>query len=154
VVEAGRQASIAVLPFVNASPSEENEYFSDGITDELINALSKVDGLVVVSRTSAFAYKGKSLDVRTIGGQLGATVVLEGTVRRFGDRLRITAQLINVVDGRLLWSERYDRRAEDLFQIQDDIAETIAGTLRTTLFRDVGEPEPRRYTPSLDAWNL
>ena len=154
VVEGNRQITMAVLPFVNASPSAENEYFSDGITDELISALSKVDGLVLVSRTSAFAYKGKSLDVRTIGGQLGATVVLEGTVRRFGDRLRITAQLINVLDGRLLWSERYDRGAEDLFQIQDEIAETIVGTLRTTLFRDLGQPEPRRYTPSLEAWNL
>jgi serine/threonine protein kinase/tetratricopeptide (TPR) repeat protein len=146
--------SIAVLPFVNASPSAENEYFSDGITDELINALSKVGGLTVVSRTSAFAYKGKALDVRTIGAQLGATVVLEGTVRRFGDRLRITAQLISVFDGRLLWSEKYDRRAEDLFQIQDEIAETIVGTLRATLLRDLGQPEPRRYTPSLEAWNL
>jgi TolB-like protein/Tfp pilus assembly protein PilF len=153
-VEANRATSIAVLPFINASPSAENEYFSDGITDELINALSKVEGLTVVSRTSAFAYKGKALDVRTIGGQLGATVVLEGTVRRFGERLRITAQLINVFDGRLLWSEKYDRGAEDLFQIQDEIAETIVGTLRATLLRDLGRPEPRRYTPSLDAWNL
>ena len=152
--EGSRPTSVAVLPFVNASSSEENEYFSDGITDELINALSKVDGLTVVSRTSAFAYKGKALDVRTIGAQLGATAVLEGTVRRFGDRLRITAQLINVFDGRLLWSEKYDRRAEDLFQIQDEIAETIVGTLRATLLRDLGRPEPRRYTPSLEAWNL
>ena len=153
-IESNRATSIAVLPFVNASPSAENEYFSDGITDELINALSKVVGLIVVSRTSAFAYKGKALDVRAIGSQLGATVVLEGTVRRFGDRLRITAQLINVLDGLLLWSEKYDRRAEDLFQIQDEIAETIVGTLRTTLLHDLGQPEPRRYTPSLDAWNL
>jgi serine/threonine-protein kinase len=153
-VEAKGPTSIAVLPFVNASPSAENEYFSDGITDELISALSKVEGLAVVSRTSAFAYKGKALDVRTIGGQLGAAVVLEGTVRRFGDRLRITAQLINVPDGRLLWSEKYDRGAEDLFQIQDEIAETIVRTLRATLLRDLGRPEPRRYTPSLEAWNL
>jgi serine/threonine-protein kinase len=153
-IEPIRTATIAVLPFVNGSPSAENEYFSDGITDELINALSRVDGLTVVSRTSAFAYKGKALDVRTIGGQLGATVVLEGTVRSFGDRLRITAQLINVFDGRLLWSERYDRRAEDLFQVQDEIAATIVGTLRTSLFRDLGQPEPRRYTPNLEAWNL
>jgi serine/threonine-protein kinase len=152
--EGNRPTSVAVLPFINASPSTENEYFSDGITDELINALSKVEGLTVVSRTSAFAYKGKALDVRTIGSQLGATAVLEGTVRRFGDRLRITAQLINVFDGRLLWSEKYDRRAEDLFQIQDEIAETIVGTLRATLLRDLGRPEPRRYTPSLEAWNL
>jgi eukaryotic-like serine/threonine-protein kinase len=149
-----RPTSIAVLPFVNASASAENEYFSDGITDELINALSKVDGLIVVSRTSAFSYKGKSLDIRAIGTQLGATTVLEGTVRRFGDRLRITAQLINVADGRLLWSEKYDREAADLFAIQDDIATTIVGTLRATLIRDIGQPEPRRYTPSLEAWNL
>jgi serine/threonine protein kinase/Tfp pilus assembly protein PilF len=153
-VEGSQPISIAVLPFVNASASAENEYFSDGISDELINALSKVGGLTVVSRTSAFAYKGKALDVRAIGSQLGATAVLEGTVRRFGNRLRITAQLINVQDGRLLWSERYDRQAEDLFAIQDEIAETIVGTLRTTLVRDIGVPEPRRYTPSLAAWNL
>jgi serine/threonine-protein kinase len=153
-VETNQPTTVAVLPFVNASPSAENEYFSDGITDELINALSKVGGLTVVSRTSAFAYKGKALDVRVIGSQLGAAVVLEGTVRRFGDRLRITAQLINVVEGRLLWSEKYDRRAEDLFQIQDEIAATIVGTLRATLFHDLGQPEPRRYTPSMEAWNL
>ncbi|MEP7325167.1 MAG: tetratricopeptide repeat protein, partial [Gemmatimonadota bacterium] len=129
-------------------------YFSDGIADELINALSKVEGLTVVSRTSSFSYKGKALDIRSIGTQLGATAVLEGTVRRFGDRLRITAQLIKVIDGKLLWSERYDRDAEDLFAIQDEIAETIVATLRANFFRDLGAPEPRRYTPSLAAWNL
>ncbi len=149
-----RPTAIAVLPFVNASSDPANEYFSDGITDELINALSKVEGLTVVSRTSAFAYKGKALDIRTIGSQLGATVLLEGTVRRFGDRLRITAQLISVQDGQLLWSEKYDRRSEDLFQIQDEIAATIVGTMRATLVRTLGEPEPRSYTPSLEAWNL
>jgi serine/threonine-protein kinase len=153
-LERREPATIAVLPFVNASPHADNEYFSDGITDELINALSKVGGLTVVSRTSAFAYKGKSLDVRAIGSQLGATAVLEGTVRRFGDRLRITAQLIGVSDGRLLWSEKYDRGAEDLFEIQDEIAQTIVGTLRSTLLSELGQPEPRRYTPSLEAWNL
>jgi serine/threonine-protein kinase len=146
--------TIAVLPFVNASENPENEYFSDGIADELINALSKVGGLTVVSRTSSFSYKGKPLDIRSIGNQLGATTVLEGTVRRFGDRLRITAQLIKVTDGNLLWSERYDRQAEDLFAIQDEIAATIVATLRTSFFRDLGAPEPRRYTPSLAAWNL
>lgn len=152
--EGVQPTTIAVLPFVNASDSPENEYFSDGIADELINALSKVDGLTVVSRTSAFAYKGKALDIRAIGNQLGASAVLEGTVRRFGDRLRITAQFINVQDGRLLWSERYDRQAEDLFAIQDQIAFTIVATLRATLFRSLGAPERRHYTPSLEAWNL
>ena len=146
--------TIAVLPFVNASENPENEYFSDGIADELINALSRVEGLTVVSRTSSFSYKGKALDIRSIGNQLGATSVLEGTVRRFGDRLRITAQLIEVQGGKLLWSERYDRQAEDLFAIQDEIAETIVATLRSNFFRALGAPEPRRYTPSLAAWNL
>jgi serine/threonine-protein kinase len=152
--ETTQPTAIAVLPFVNASASAENEYLSDGITDELINSLSKVEGLTVVSRTSSFAYKGKALDIRTIGTQLGATAVLEGTVRGQGDRLRITAQLTGVLDGRLLWSERYDRKTEDLFAIQDDIAATIVGTLRRTLFRGLGAPEPRHYTPSLEAWNL
>src|SRR5206468_11590740 len=106
--------SIAVLPFVNASPDRENEYLSDGITDELINALAKVEGLRVASRTSVFALKGKPQDVRAIGALLGVTAVLEGTVRKAGDRLRITVQLSAVDDGRNLWSERYDRKLDDV----------------------------------------
>ena len=149
-----RTLTVAVLPFVNASVDPDDEYLSDGITDELINALSKVDGLRVVSRTSVFAYKGRAMDIRVIGGQLGATVALEGTVRRSGQRLRITAQLTGVVEGRLLWSERYDRQDDDLLALQDAIAATIVSTLRETLSDAVGEPEHRTYTPNLKAWNL
>ena len=146
--------SIAVLPFVNASPDAENEYLSDGITDELIDALAKVHGLRVASRTSVFALKGKPNDVRAIGALLGASVVLEGTVRKSGTRLRITAQLSSADDGRLLWSQRYDRTLHDVFEIQDEIARTIVGTLRATTLADLGEPEPVRRTDSVTAYGL
>jgi serine/threonine protein kinase/tetratricopeptide (TPR) repeat protein len=146
--------SIAVLPFVNASPDVENEYLSDGITDELIDALAKVDGLRVASRTSVFALKGKPQDVRAIGALLGASEVLEGTVRRAGDRLRITAQLTSTDDGRLIWSQRYDRTLHDVFAIQDEIARTIVDTLRVTSFADFASPVARRYTGSVAAYQL
>ncbi|MEO5817514.1 MAG: protein kinase [Gemmatimonadaceae bacterium] len=145
--------SIAVLPFVNASPDPENEYLSDGITDELIDALSKVEGLRVASRTSVFALKGKLQDVRAIGALLGAAEVLEGTVRKSGDRLRITAQLTSTDDGRLVWSQRYDRTLRDVFEIQDEIARTIVGTLRATSFSAV-TPIARRYTDNVTAYGL
>jgi serine/threonine-protein kinase len=146
--------SVAVLPFVNASPDPENEYLSDGITDELIDALAKIDGLRVSSRTSVFALKGKPLDVRAVGALLGAAVVIEGTVRKAGQRLRITAQLTSTDDGRLLWSQRYDRKLVDVFAIQDEIAGTIVGTLRATSFADLAEPVPKRYTDNLAAYGL
>jgi serine/threonine-protein kinase len=146
--------SIAVLPFVNASPDPENEYLSDGITDELIDALAKIDGLRVSSRTSVFALKGKPLDVRAVGALLGTSVVLEGTVRRAGDRLRITAQLTSADDGRLLWSQRYDRQLVDVFAIQDEIAATIVNTLRATMFAELSEHVPRRYTQNIQAYGL
>jgi serine/threonine-protein kinase len=145
---------IAVLPFVNASPDPENEYLSDGITDELIDALAKLQGLRVASRTSVFALKGKPLDVRAVGALLGAAWVLEGSVRRAGDRLRITAQLSSTEDGRLLWSERYDRALADVFAIQEEIARTIVDTLRATSFADLGEALSRRYTSSVTAYGL
>ena len=150
----GRARSIAVLPFVNASADQGNEYFSDGMTDELINALANVEGLVVASRTSAFALKGRREDVRTIGAMLNVSSVLEGTVRKAGSRLRITAQLINVSDGRLLWSERFDREDTDVFAIQDEIARTIVSTLRASFLGEMGEPVPRRYTQNLKAYNF
>ncbi len=146
--------AIAVLPFVNASPEPDNEYLSDGITDELIDALAKVSGLRVASRTSVFALKGKRQDVRAIGALLGATVVLEGTVRRAGQRLRITAQLVSASDGRLLWSQRYDRELDDVFVIQDEIAQTIVSTLRATYFADLAPPAPKRYTDNVTAYRL
>src|SRR5437899_3969585 len=132
--------SIAVLPFVNASPDPDNEYLSDGITDELINALARVEGLRVASRTSVFALKGKPQDVRATGALLGAAWVLEGTVRRSGERLRITAQLTSTEDGQLLWSERYDRTFADVFAIQEEIARTIVDPLRVTSFGDLAAP--------------
>jgi len=146
--------SIAVLPFVNASPDRENEYLSDGITDELINALAKVDGLRVASRTSVFALKGKPQDVRAIGALLGAAWVLEGTLRRSGDRLRITAQLTSTEDGQLLWSERFDRTFADVFAIQDEIARTIVDTLRVAPFAEFAAPSPNRRTENITAYGL
>src|SRR5436309_4811096 len=146
--------SIAVLPFVNASPDVENEYLSDGITDELIDALAKISGLRVSSRTSVFALKGKPLDVRAVGALLGTSVVLEGTVRRAGDRLRITAPFTSTEDGRLLWSQRYDRQLVDVLAIQDEIAATIVNTLRATMFADLSEPIARRYTENIQAYGL
>ncbi len=145
---------VAVLPFVNASPDPENEYLSDGITDELIDALSKVEGLSVSSRTSIFALKGKPQDVRAIGALLGVSAVLEGTVRKSADQLRITAQLTSTDDGRLLWSQRYDRSLEDVFALQDEIARTIVTTLRATLFAELAAPRLKRYTDNVEAYRL
>jgi serine/threonine protein kinase/tetratricopeptide (TPR) repeat protein len=125
--------SIAVLPFVNMSPDPDNEYFSDGVAEEIINALTKVRALRVASRTSAFAFKGKNLDIRDVGEKLGVNTVLEGSVRKAGDRLRVTAQLIDITDGYHLWSERYDRLLDDVFAIQDEIAENIVGALEVVL---------------------
>ena len=146
--------TIAVLPFVNASPDPDNEYLSDGITDELIDALAKVEGLRVASRSSVFALKGKPQDVRATGALLGASEVLEGTVRKAGDRLRITAQLSSAADGRLLWSQRYDRTLHDVFAIQDELARTIVDTLRVTSFADLAAQPARRYTTSVAAYGL
>lgn len=146
--------SVAVLPFVNASSDPENEYLSDGLTDELISALAGVSGLRVASRTSVFALKGKPLDVRAIGALLGTSDVLEGTVRKSGDRLRITAQLTSTDDGRLVWSQRYDRTLHDVFAIQDEIANTIVDTLRATSFADHAPPALRRYTENVAAYSL
>ena len=146
--------TIAVLPFVNASPDPDNEYLSDGITDELINALAKVEGLRVASRTSVFALKGKAQDVRAIGALLEASEVLEGTLRRSGENLRITAQLTSTDDGRLVWSERYDRRLDDVFAIQDEIARTIVTTLRSTSFADLAPARTNRHTENMEAYGL
>jgi serine/threonine-protein kinase len=125
--------SIAVLPFINVSPDPANEYFSDGLTEELINALAKVPGLRVPARTSAFAFKGKQQDIRGIGAKLNVSMVLEGSVRKDGDTLRVTVQLNNTADGYQLWSETYDRQVRDTLQIQSDIAHDIATALRLTL---------------------
>ncbi len=154
VGSAAQSRAIAVLPFVNASADPENEYFSDGMTDELITALAKVEGLHVASRTSTFALKGVKEDVRVLGTKLNVSAVLEGSVRRAGNRLRIAVHLTSVADGRTLWSERYDRELADVFAIQDEIARTIVGTLRSTFLGDLGDPVPVRYTANLKAYNL
>jgi serine/threonine-protein kinase len=149
-----RDGAIAVLPFVNNNRDSDTEYLSDGVTDELINALVNVDGLQVVSRTSVFALKDRQADVRSIGSMLGVSTVLEGTVQQAGDRLRITAQLTNVSDGRTIWSEKYDRDMQDVFAIQDEISRTIVNTLRGTLFVSLGDAAPARYSRNVKAYNL
>ena len=125
--------SVAVLPFTNMSADAENEYFTDGMAEEIINALNKVQSLRVAARTSSFAFKGKNEDVGEIGRKLKVSTVLEGSVRKMGNRLRITAQLVNVADGYHLWSERYDREMEDVFAIQDDISGAIVKALKVIL---------------------
>ena len=124
---------LAVLPFVNMSADPENEYFSDGITEELLNALTKVDGLQVTSRTSAFAFKGKNDDIRDIGIRFNVDKILEGSVRKAGNRVRIATQLINAADGYHIWSESYDRNLDDIFEVQDEISGIIANKLRQNL---------------------
>jgi TolB-like protein/class 3 adenylate cyclase/Tfp pilus assembly protein PilF len=147
--------SIAVLPFVNMSTDPENEYFSDGITEELLNALTKVDGLQVTSRTSSFAFKGKNEDIRQIGTQLNVTSVLEGSVRKAGNKVRITAQLINTADGYHVWSDVYDRNLDDIFEVQDEISRKITHTLREKLTRsEAKEKIVKSPTKNLDAYNL
>ncbi len=146
--------SIAVLPFVNMSPDPENEYFSDGLAEELINALTQLKGLRVASRTSAFSFKGGQESISRIGRELKVDTVLEGSVRKAGERLRITAQLINVADGYHLWSERYDREMEDIFDLQDEIARKIVDKLRLGLEMDSQAPLIKRYTENLEAYNL
>ena len=125
--------SVAVLPFANMSADADNEYFADGMAEEIINALSKIQGLRVASRTSSFAFKGKNEDIGEIGRKLKVSTVLEGGVRKMGNRLRITCELVNVADGYHLWSERYDREIEDIFAIQDDISQAIVKALRVIL---------------------
>jgi len=153
IAEMPAARSVAVLPFVNASSDPDNEYFSDGMTDELIHLLAQVEGLRVAPRTSVFALKGQKLDIRAVGARLGVNTVLEGSVRKAGGRLRITAQLSDAESGRLLWSERFDRDDRDVFAIQEDLARTIVATLRVDLLGTLGDPVPRRYTRNLVAYN-
>lgn len=146
--------SIAVLPFMNISPEAENEFFADGITEEIINALAQIRELHVVARSSVFSFKGKHIDPRVVGEQLKVRRILEGSVRRVGDRLRITAQLVNAADGFHLWSERYDREITDVFAIQDEIARSIAERLKITLEGVADEALVRAGTNNLDAYQL
>jgi serine/threonine-protein kinase len=142
--------SIAVLPFANMSRDADDEYFSDGLAEEIINALTQIAGLKVIARTSAFAFKGKNEDIRRIAEALGVTNVLEGSVRRAGSRLRVTAQLIHAADGTHLWSQRYDRELTDVFAVQDEIAAAIVAALKVKL---TGKPASARpHEPNLSAY--
>ena len=147
--------SIAVLPFVNMSSSKENEYFSDGITEEIINALAKIDGLKVTSRTSAFHFKGKNIPVSKIGKELGVSTLLEGSVRLSGNAMRITAQLINAAEDFHFWSETWDRQLDNIFEVQDEISLLIAERLREHFGHfEIQEHLVEPYTKSVDAYKL
>jgi TolB-like protein/Tfp pilus assembly protein PilF len=143
--------SIAVLPLVNLTSDKEQEYFSDGLTEELLNLLAKVPGLRVAARTSAFAFKGKNEDLRSVAQQLNVAHVLEGSVRRAGDRIRITTQLINAADGYHLWSETYDRKVTDVFAVQDEIAAAVVAALKVQLLRAPTSQDRRTASP--EAYN-
>jgi TolB-like protein/DNA-binding SARP family transcriptional activator/Tfp pilus assembly protein PilF len=147
-------ASIAVLPFTDLSPGKDNAYFSDGITEELINTLTQVSGVHVAARTSAFAYKDRRIDVREIGRKLGVATVLEGSVRKSGGKIRITAQLANAEDGYQLWSESYDRELTDVFAIQEDISRTIVAVLRGRLVPAPPVQIAEQSTQDADAYDL
>ena len=148
-------ASVAVLPFTNMSADPDNEFFSDGITDDIILALTRVTGLKVAARTSAFAYKNKSAELATIGSTLGVRTVLQGSVRRAGNRVRVTVQLMSAGDGYQLWAERYDRDLDDIFAIQDEIARGIVEQLQVTLgLRHETAPLVARPTDDLEAYQL
>ena len=144
--------SIVVLPFANLSGDKENEYFSDGMTEEIINALANVEGVRVVARTSAFSFKGKNLDVRKIGEELNVATVLEGSVRREGNQLRVFAQLIGVADGYHLWSKSYDRELKGVFSVEDELARAIVLALKPKLVPDRALVEPA--TVSTEAHDL
>jgi TolB-like protein/AraC-like DNA-binding protein len=147
--------SIAVLPFVNMSADPENEYFSDGITEEIINALTTVKGLKVIARTSSFAFKNKNIDVRTIGDQLGVNTVLEGSVRKAKNRVRITAQLIDTNDGTHLWSKNFDRELEDIFAVQDEVSLHIADQIRANFGHlDIQDHLVEVPTKNIEAYDL
>ena len=149
-----QQPSIGVMPFANMSADPENEYFSDGITEEILNALASIPTLKVASRTSAFALKNKSLSIAEIGQQLNVRTVLEGSVRRIKQRVRITAQLIDATNGFHIWSERYDREVEDVFEIQDEIARTIVERLKVKLTSAQDEALGKRQTENIEAYEL
>lgn len=146
--------SIAVLPFENMSADAENEYFCDGLAEELLNALAKIDDLKVAARTSAFSFRNKNVEVGEIGNALNVKTVLEGSVRKSGNKLRITVQLINVADGYHLWSERYDREMRDIFDVQDEITLAVVDALKLKLFGDEKDALLKRYTDNTEAYEL
>ena len=151
---AAKGASIAVLPFANLSPDADNQYFCDGLAEELINALAKIQQIRVVARTSAFSFRGKETDIREIGRKLKVGTVLEGSVRKSGDRLRITVQLINAADGYHLWSERYDVELRDIFDVQDQITLATVGALKLKLLGEQKSAVLKHHTQNPKAYLL
>jgi len=149
-----KSPSIAVLPFTDMSPERDQEYFGDGMAEELINALTHVGDLHVIARTSAFAYKGKSVTVAEIGRDLNVETILEGSVRKAGNRLRITAQLVDTTSGHHLWSQRYDRQMDDVFAIQDEITSAIVDELKPKLLGQEKAKLAKRQTVELPAYQL
>jgi TolB-like protein/tetratricopeptide (TPR) repeat protein len=152
VAASPRIPSLAVLPFANLSGDKENEYFSDGLAEDIIDALTQVDGLRVMARTSAFAFRGKEQDVREIGARLNVEHILEGSVRRSGTRIRVSAQLVKASDGYHLWSQHFDREMKDIFAIQDEISQAIVEKLRVRLAG--GSPLVKGHTENLAAYDL
>ena len=148
------ETSLAVLPFANMSADVDNEHFCDGLAEELLNALSKIDALKVAARTSAFSFRGKAVDAGTIARTLGVTHLLDGSIRRSGNRLRISVQLVNAADGRQVWSERYDREMRDVFELQDDITLAVVAALKLKLFGEERAAVLKRYTENAEAYEL
>src|SRR5262249_16924282 len=148
-----QQKSIAVLPLVNTSGDPSNEYFSDGLSEELIAVLAKIPELKVIGRSSSFLFKGKSDDSKTIGEKLGVALLIEGSVRKQGDRVRIVAELINAADGRSLWSETYDRELKDIFGAENQIAIAVADQMKVKLLGQSARPEGAGSSENLAARN-
>src|SRR5262249_52630473 len=147
-------ASTAVLPFVDLSPQKDQEYFSDGLTDELITTLSQVPGLRVPARTSSFQFEGQNPDLREVGRKLDVGSVLEGSIRKSGNRLRVSVQLINIKDGYQLWSESFDRDLSDVFAVQEEVARSIVSALRVRLTPNKDSALATRPTADLEAYDL
>ena len=146
--------SIAVLSFVDMSPGKDQEYLGDGMAEEILNELTKINGLKVIGRTSSFSFKGKNIDLKTIGETLGASTILEGSIQKSGNKIRITAQLINVADEAHIWSERYDSELEDIFSVQDEIAAQIVQKLKGSLFINQSEDKGKEVTNNFQAYEM
>jgi len=146
--------SIAVLPFQNMSEAPDQDYFADGMVEEIITALSRIRWLLVIARNSSFTYEGRAVDVRQVGKELGVSYVLEGSVRRVGNRVRITAQLLDATSGAHLWADRFDGSMDDVFELQDNVASAVAGVIEPTLEREEYHRSVRRPTDDLTAYDL
>ena len=154
LTERERRPSIAVLPFANLSGEKEQEYLADGITEDIITALTRFRWFFVIARNSSFAYKGKSIDAKQVAQELGVQYLLEGSVRRSGQQIRISAQLVDAASGKHIWAERYDLELADVFAIQDEIAERVAGAIEPELLKTEGVQAAARHTGNMTAWDL